>query len=271
MERTHQLLLKILVGFFAVVMGVLAIKIHWADTELWAISASKALFQEKSNHSLSYKFFFHTFMYPLYWLDLNNIQTLHAARFLFYSVGMGILLLVYQISETLFANQKKSLWAVFLVVTSTFFLSRGFRVRSDLLACFFQLLYFLSYLRFRKNQDFKWCFVALFSLAFMLLSTPKSILFLLVIIVYMLMDFVKNKKLDEVAQFCTISALPVVIVMAILMVLKIEVVISVHDFFMNSFKDFVCLEKPVNLIISGIDICALACATSCFLSLTISS
>ena len=235
--KDQKKFLVLLISFFSIVLGYLAFVTHWADTELWAITLSGQLFSEAGDYSLMYKLFFNLLLKSLYIFDLSNLQTIHGARFIFWIVGLGVVWQVYLLGLNVHKDKRKALFACFILITSSFFLSRGFRVRSDLLACFFQLMYLNTFIKYNFSKENKWCFVGLISVVCLLLSTPKSILFLFVILSFIIIFTLFSRKFDQSFKFLTITLFPSVLIGFLTMIIKKDIVLSALRYFINSFGE----------------------------------
>ena len=161
---------------------------HWADSEIWSISLAKNLFSDH-HPSMDYKWLFNLLLRAIYVFSDETALIFRNARLLFAAIGLSTLICFYKIMSR-FDGKDTAFWGTLFFMLTTLFLSQGYAVRSDLLACFFQALglwHFLS-LNPQNNQvylsRFSYVLGALFAIL-MLLSTPKAIYQLIINFVFM--------------------------------------------------------------------------------------
>ena len=224
-------------GIFILGFFYLSITTHITDSEIWSVSNTKFFPFEASVNSYLYKVAFHTILKLPYFFDLSSWQTLLWGRATFCFVGLFLVYITYILAREVCQKQKHSFLAVFFLVTSTLFLSRGFRVRSDLLsASFFYVCLFLTF----QNKDYKFKSILFFlSLSLMLLSTPKSIVFWLILVVAFLR---KNKKdsvfLNGAKNSLLVVPTSFVLVASVFLILQdkfVSVIRGLYSYLVSSF------------------------------------
>lgn len=212
---------------------------HWSDSELWAITSSQLFGTVNLNIAAQgYKPLFNFVLSQIYLFELGNLQTIHAARLIFAVIGITFGGLVYILSRQMRLNHAVSLWCAFLFTTTTFFLSQGFRVRSDLLAGIFQILALIPFLIVAKDNRPVQARYYLYSIAAtlaMLASTPKSVYMLLTNCVFV--GFVVWRRRPHLLKFASIT-LGIPILMGIgIAILAPQSFEAAFDYFLSSFKE----------------------------------
>lgn len=156
----------------------LSLVTHWDDSELWAISVSRLFSLDSPDRGSHYKIAFHSILKCLYFLPLDNLQTIIGARLEFALLGAATALLLVLLEREFRKNMVLPGIAALLFCSSSYFLSQGHRVRSDLLATFFQICSLWVSIRFlrepQKNAGLFISAIAILNLL-MFLSTPKAI------------------------------------------------------------------------------------------------
>ncbi len=164
---------------------------NWiSDSEYWPISLSGHWDLWRQQPALIYKPLFHLSLSWIYLFDLDSVQHLHVAK-AFYTF-LGVLSFVFFF--LILRRQLKSLKA--LLVTFIFLFSNlGFSqvgvIRSDFLSFFITLLYFYW---IPKVKSQSWIQVSIYTAFFsllLILCTPKSIFFCILIFIY---SFFKLEK-----------------------------------------------------------------------------
>ncbi|MFS4459369.1 hypothetical protein [Bdellovibrio sp. HCB2-146] len=159
----------------------LALAAHWSDSELWALGLARDFFHS-AQPSTDYKFLFNLVLNLSYWENLDNLQTVQAARLIFATIGLGALGLFSYVAYQLTGSQKRAAWSAFLFIVSPLFLLQAFRLRSDALAFFWQMAALAHYLGYRKKFEFSKIQIAIqvFLNVLILLATPKGLFQLIV-------------------------------------------------------------------------------------------
>ncbi len=237
--------LKILIATYVAGFMALALHTKWADSEIWAVSIARTLGFQAWDYGLSYKPLFYMTLRSVYSLDLSNVETFTAARLLYAAVGLGVLLLTYRLGRLLKLSFEARTLAVFLLATSSFFLERGFRVRSDQLATLFQLLGLTYYFQYVDQHTWgkpRTLVVSALLHVSLLLSTPKAIYQLLVnFYVYRVSQrFFKvpetQKRHSRRVTLIFALAIPFSL-FAVLAYFRTEQVLSALTFFVRSFAE----------------------------------
>jgi hypothetical protein len=219
---------------------------HWADSELWTVSIARQFGSDAMDAGSRYKIIFEYLLSLLYRFDLSDEGTMGAARVLFMVNGLGILALTAVLARRILGGWSPAIHAVFLLVSSSFFLSQGFRVRSDLLACLFALAGLWAFFRYteagaQNRTRFFWIGLsALFHLA-AFLSTPKAIYHILLNAVFIYAF--QEKRIGAAGKKTWLAA-------ALIFILSLATVTWVYSdslgyalkFFVNSF--FKDLSRP---------------------------
>ena len=166
---------------YASIFLMLSQTTYLADSEIWSIRYSSHLLDNLfSPISLFYKVVFQLIIKLGYLFSEGNWQVFLASRGTFALIGVLNATLVFYIADKVFRNKTLAAVSVALLVTSSFFLHQGFRVRSDGLATFFYLVS-LALIYWGKGKEFRAPRILplVLSNILMFLSTPKSIYFFL--------------------------------------------------------------------------------------------
>lgn len=181
------------IGFFiltAALLLFLGLRSHWSDSELWSLGIAR-FFPSGGDVSSQYKPLFSALLHLPYLLDLSNTETVLSARLIFAAFAFGSVILFFLLAKALSRNRDAALWSGFLLISSPFFLSQSYQLRSDLLALFFQLLGLLHFVRLSQESERRkappaaaqgWIGFLIHFL--LLLSTPKGIFHFLVNFVF---------------------------------------------------------------------------------------
>ena len=187
----------LLAGLGFIVLSLLcflSINTYITDSEIWAVSSSKDFPFAFERSSYFLKPLFHMYLKVPFLFELSSWNTHLFARIQFALFGGAIALLTFLIGIKVGGNKKVGFISLFLFCTSSLFISRGFRIRSDLMAAFF--FYLCLYLSF-CNLNKKWLSVFYTgSLCAMILSTPKSI-FMALLLFFRRGSKVKEVRFDE--------------------------------------------------------------------------
>lgn len=197
LKKTHILLL-----FSLGLLLFLAVNTYINDSEIWGVSSSKNFPFDSNRPSYFYKILFHSYVKLPFFFDLTSFQTLVFSRIQFALLGLLIAYLTFLIGRKVSGIDRNGLVAFTLLITSSLFISRGFRIRSDILSAVF--FYFCLYINFldkeeRESKKYRLSYAA--SIFAMLLSTPKALLFLPLLLVTKL----KKKPLGTTLESVVIS------------------------------------------------------------------
>lgn len=229
-------------GFFLfaiLLFFYLSLNVHWSDSEIWSLALARDL-SSSENFSVLYKSLFNWILHPIYWLPLDNVETIHASRLLFAGIGIGILLSIYAFVRELAQNTMTALWTCFLVFVSSLFLSQGFKVRSDLVAMLIQFIglwYFVRQVqRTSSGQGAGWIGF-LINLA-LLLTTPKAVFHFAVNLVFALSVYGGHPRRAEIKSYLLKAFGIPVGLFAILLIWKWESFASALEVFLRSYQEF---------------------------------
>ncbi len=160
-----------------------------ADSEIWTITLSQLLPNVGNEISIYYKIVFHAFIKTVDLFADTNIESYVYTRLLFALVGTVTLYLTYKICYEVSRCKMTSYFAVIILLCSTLFMVRGFRIRSDILAGMIHLLnvYFVFHI-FRKPKIsiLRDSLIHGTLFALMMLATPKAIYFAIAQVVLLL-------------------------------------------------------------------------------------
>lgn len=213
----------------------LALSARWSDSELWSLGLSKVLFHS-SQPSVDYKWAFNFVLNSVYRFELGNLQTVLSARIIFALLGLGVVAGVYVISLTISQSKRVAVWCSLFFLSSWLFLSQGYRIRSDLVACFFQVSALAFYLWGRKRIS-SYFFVPLFVLLSLgiLLATPKGLYHLLVNLVYIYISE-RNQRRSAGSQAVKWGILGCLLLFAAFLFTKGPQFRTAFDYFVGSFS-----------------------------------
>lgn len=230
---TLAIILTILVGaFFS--SAVIA---QWSDSELWAIGLAKT-FSGQTQASVAYKFLFNAILSPIYFIDLNNVETVQIARILFGFIGLAIAGLVYTFSLFLSGSRNVAIWCFFLFISSSIFQTQGFRVRSDLVASFFQMLVLTTYIVGRERIRQLFLIPLLVILSFgIVLATPKGVYHLLLTVTLIYILERKGSSLKADVSFLKYFILIFILPFIPYILLKWSEFSTAFDFYLKSFLE----------------------------------
>jgi hypothetical protein len=235
-QRFEELLALFSLMVLTALFLLLSHSTHWADSELWSISVARDFGLTSQDFASHYKPLFSGILSLLYKFNLDDIGTVDAARWLFFGSGLWIALSVFLIGREILPRRLDAVWGALLLVSCTFFLSQGFRVRSDILACACQLSGLWFYLRMVKSQRWKaWLVALLCAHGAMLLATPKAIYLVLVNLTFMVMDLKTAKTGRRLRRPLMWGALGLALLLAIVVLLNAEQFLAAVQFFANGF------------------------------------
>ena len=170
---------------FCLFIPILAYKCFWADSELWAVFSARKLFETPEGFDFNIKPFFN---YLLYWISLipSDHHFVSVPRLVFSFVALAVVFLTYKVSLLVHGSKVKASLSILLLVSSSFYLQRSFRVRSDILVTFIYLINF--YLQYKLIGRWPKLFAGGILGVISLGITPKSIILFLSFIPFILMD-----------------------------------------------------------------------------------
>lgn len=162
----------------------LSCRVYFADSEIWSISLSGQTFNfQTANFSILSKASFNLLLSSIYLFPFNNDQHFLFSRLIFGFIGLLNCYLTFVLGKRIFRNSVVAILAVILVVTTTAFMVRGFRVRADVLSLTFSLLFAIRTLNFfESNIRDQWRAYAIQLFCFFCLlmsATPKAVYLLI--------------------------------------------------------------------------------------------
>ncbi len=182
---------------------ILAVQTYLADSEIWAVTLSKKFFDVGENISIYFKIPFYFLLRLIYEIPGGNFRHFQYARLMFFFVGAGNLILSFYLAKRIFLRSYIAWLSVFLILTTTMYLNRGFRIRSDILSLFFALLFIhLNLNYFESNIRETWklylCkFLTMYGLV--LGTTPKAMYLIFWNLVFVLLLRFKKEPVDRSA------------------------------------------------------------------------
>lgn len=134
-------------GLFFVVCYLLfsffknAVHLYINDSEIWAVALARQFPGWWShNSSFLHKFWFYATLKIAYLGANSSADVFLFSRIIFAGIGGGIVVLCGRLSWIIYRSKVGALLTVILLLSSTLFSERGFRIRADLLVCFLNLL-----------------------------------------------------------------------------------------------------------------------------------
>jgi hypothetical protein len=166
---------------------------NWiSDSEFWPVTLSGHFDQWRQHPSLIYKGFFHLTLGWIYWFDLDSVQHLKVAKASYSFLGVGYFCLFYLMVKK-HLSEFHSLLVLLVVLTSSLGFSQVGVIRSDFLASLLVMLYL-----YLKNDEWSWkkqgAFFLLISVL-LLLTTPKSIYWVVAIWIYLFVSLSRQQKI----------------------------------------------------------------------------
>ncbi len=241
--------LQHIIAGLLLLIGYTALKCYISDSEFWAISVAKELFNFQTDEiELYYKIPFYLLLNIPHWTSNDNLQVLILSRVLFALLFGVFVIQLYRLA--FLVTQRR--WATYVYLSflfgTTYFISQGFRVRSDMMAafCFINLL--LLYFRFRRiNRTETYFYLKIFFWQLiMILSTPKAIYFLAILMVAITADYLwGNSNLKKGIKNIALIVIGTSAIIGGLAFYALSYRAAWH-FFLNtysSFADFAYIEK----------------------------
>lgn len=149
---------------------VLALKIYFADSEIWSVNLGYHFAEEFKHYWVFTRTVFYSLIYISTAFTEKSEWIFFAARLLMCINLFVQLYLVQRILDVLFKNRLLNWVSTLILLTNTFVLTQGYRVRSDLIAATFVLWTLLMILTSPHRQRF-----VIIGTCLILLSTPKFI------------------------------------------------------------------------------------------------
>ncbi|MCB0422000.1 MAG: hypothetical protein KDD61_13465 [Bdellovibrionales bacterium] len=171
---------------------------YLADSEIWSMASAKYILQPDGiAHGAFYKPIFNLMLVGNYIFGETSMQMFLNGRAVFAVIGILTIVAQFFFAIQLFKNTKWALVSVFVTAGSYIFLSRGFRVRSDLLATFFLVNFAaIGFFILKKQIHSLGMWILWWTLpVFALLATPKAIFLLFGLLIFFFVVFKKEFKL----------------------------------------------------------------------------
>ena len=186
-KKLLEIICWILIFGLAALFAYLSQVTYFANSEIWSASSAKFLFMDDvTMRGAFYKPLFNFILALNYFVHKTSYETYLGARILFVLFAIATLFLQYKIAREAFKCRIWALVPVLVTLSSYLYLSRGYRIRSDILASFITMfyMYFLVSGRYKKlTQTAKNITVIIFTIA-IFATTPKSIFLFLAAIVF---------------------------------------------------------------------------------------
>ncbi len=137
MKEKNSTLILVFVMALSFVFPVSSWFCFWADSEIWSLRSSNLLFSRFNDFSFSTKMLFHVFLHFTNRVSdafFPDFDPLFLSRLLFSINALFITYVTSKLTYYLTNSTKIALLTSLFVLCDTFFISRGFRIRADLLA-----------------------------------------------------------------------------------------------------------------------------------------
>jgi len=159
---------------------LLALRTYFADSEIWLLTISQRLLDPHDIPSIYYKYTFHLLTYLFSHFAPSEPTVYTWARLGWAAVASGAVWLTARLFTHVY-RREHLLWPLFIfLLTAGLFLNQGFRIRADILGLFTHMLYLATFFQAREKGVRRSHFAALTAInVYMLLSTPKTVIFLI--------------------------------------------------------------------------------------------
>ena len=139
--------------FFFLAFQSLSYSSLWTETEIYPVHSAQYLFTENMLYFLfALKPIFYSTLYlSSLFSDWLSLLPMTGARFLFALNGLGILTFMYLYIKNK-TDKYNAMLAVLLFASTSIFLDRGFRIRSDFLSTSFSLIALLMALSIKTKK-----------------------------------------------------------------------------------------------------------------------
>ncbi len=191
-EKVQTLYLLLCIAFGGLFL-YLATVCYFSDSEIWLLAMSKKAFSAGSLQAVYYKWPLHALVFVTSFWSKNNLLIYEISRIFFALLALTSLGLIAACFSKIY--QKKQLFLpIFLIcLTSSVFFNQGFRIRADILALFFHACFLLAV--FSNLKSFRKLTLLLTALnAVLLLTTPKSLIFIALHVIVGLYFFSQESK-----------------------------------------------------------------------------
>lgn len=148
----------------------------WADSELWSVRAAEWLLEAPRQYALFMKPLFSVVLYLCSLVrQALGVLPMTPPRLLFGLLSIASVYMTYQVVYQLTQARLRAALAALLLVTSSLWIYRSFRIRSDLLATFFVMFCLLKVvIEFQKDRVVK-SLIWSFFIPLAAFITPKAI------------------------------------------------------------------------------------------------
>ena len=184
---------------FVALLFYMSQTLFFADSEIWSVTLSHKWPGAEKHPSLFYKSLFHGSLHALTTNLRDDIQILQASRLFYTVIAVLKSFFIVYIAKTIRPNLRAHL-VLFLIMSFSFFVLRGVRIRSDLLAeCFFLFAMCSVFYRLARDRGLQVSSILLegFALSAALAATPKSIYF---VITYFIVNIVAFSRKIETTR-----------------------------------------------------------------------
>lgn len=166
-------------------IGYTALLYYITDSEFWAITLAKEIFNPKTDQTgLYYKLPFYFYIHIAHLFAKKNVDVILYSRALFAIVSWVVIYLTYQVAQQITKSRQFAFYAILILGMTTYYFVHSTQIRSDIFSCAFFMAAWLVILKIKEQ---KWQLtrtrLIVYSIAvfLMALSTPKSIFFTLIL------------------------------------------------------------------------------------------
>lgn len=173
-------------------LPVLAIKTYFADSEIWSVNLGYNLPDEVQNYWVFSRLLFYSLIFSATRLFIDPVNIFFAARGLMLLNALAQALLVFHIVDHYFKSRVANWFSILLLTGNTYYLTQSYRIRSDLLTTTIVLAVLLAFLKIQNSN--KRILILLLGMTSALLTTPKAIFILPVLMLIFIWDHKDAKK-----------------------------------------------------------------------------
>lgn len=244
----------ILIAGLVLLTAYTAVHCYISDSEFWAMTVAKELFNPKTTEiGLYYKLPFYLILNIPHGLADDNVTVILLSRLIFAIFFAALVVQLYRLFKILTHHRVSSLLALGLMMSTFYFITQGFRVRSDMLSilCFVNLL--LCFFKFRNSQYTGNKFFAgvVFWNLLMILVTPKAVYLTAIFLCAVIVDSIfggRDKRKIKLLLATFAPCLALVGLAAILSSYRAAwkfFIRSQHDFWDFHYLQILLKESPV--------------------------
>ncbi len=174
----------------------LATVCYFSDSEIWLLAVSKKAFSPGSLQSVYYKWALHAVVFVTSFWSKNNLLIYEISRIVFAFIALASIALIATCFSKIYQKKQLCLPIFLVCLTSSVFFNQGFRIRADILALFFHACFLLAV--FSHFKEFKKIALLLTIVnAILLLTTPKSVIFIALHVLIGLYFFSQESKVHK--------------------------------------------------------------------------